>query len=88
MSSLVDAVSCCIDEIDKWMSSNRLKLNADKTQFIWLGSSFNLGKVDIQLVNLGAGTVLVQSNVNDLGVLLLLLLDSWCRAIMSTIISN
>ena len=70
VSSLVDAVSYCIDEIDKWMSSNRLKLNADKTQFIWLGSSFNLGKVDIQSVNLGAGTVLVQSNVNDLGVLI------------------
>ena len=70
MSSVVDAVSCCIDEIDKWMSSNRLKLNADKTQFIWLGSSFNLGKVNIQSVNLGAGTVLVQSNVNDLGVLI------------------
>ena len=69
MASLVD-VSDCIGEINYWMSSNRLKLNADKTQFIWLGSSFNLGKVDIQSVNPGAGTVLVQSNVNDLGVLI------------------
>ena len=69
VASLVDAVSDCIGEIDEWMSSNRLKLNADKTQFIWLGSSFNLGKVDIQSVNLGAGTVLVQSNVNDLGII-------------------
>ena len=47
---LVGAVSDCIGEIDKWMSSNRLKLNADKTQFIWLGSSFNLEKIDIQSV--------------------------------------
>ena len=66
VASLVDAVSCSIGEIDKWMSSNRLELNADKT----LGSSFNLEKVDIQSVNLGAGTVLVQSSVNDLGVLI------------------
>ena len=28
----------CVADIDKWMSSNRLKLNADKTQFIWLGT--------------------------------------------------
>ena len=45
------------------MSSNRLELNAEKTQFIWLGkfTPFNLEKVDIQSVNLGAGTVLVQN---------------------------
>ena len=28
----------CIKDIDRWMSSNRLKLNGDKTQFIWLGT--------------------------------------------------
>ena len=27
-------VASCIDAIDRWMSSNRLKLNSDKTQFI------------------------------------------------------
>jgi len=26
----------CVDEISHWMSVNRLKLNKDKTQFIWL----------------------------------------------------
>ena len=34
----------CIDSIDRWMSSNRLKLNADKTQFIWIGSPQQLRK--------------------------------------------
>ena len=28
----------CIGAIDKWMGSNKLKLNADKTQLIWLGT--------------------------------------------------
>ena len=25
----------CIDDFNRWMCSNRLKLNSDKTQFIW-----------------------------------------------------
>ena len=28
-----------IEAVRDWMSSNRLRLNADKTQFIWLGTS-------------------------------------------------
>ena len=35
---LVLKVTTCIGVVDAWMSSNRLKLNSDKTQFIWLGS--------------------------------------------------
>ena len=29
----------CIERVEGWMKSNRLKLNSDKTQFSWLGSS-------------------------------------------------
>ena len=35
----------CIADIHTWMSSNRLKLNADKTEFIWLGTRQQLSKV-------------------------------------------
>ena len=35
---MINKVASCIEEIDRWMSSNRLKLNSEKTQFIWLGS--------------------------------------------------
>ena len=28
----------CIERVERWMKSNRLKLNSDKTQFLWLGS--------------------------------------------------
>ena len=31
-------ILACIEAIDQWMSSNRLKLNASKTQFAWFGS--------------------------------------------------
>ena len=29
-------IALCIEEIEKWMTLNRLKLNSDKSQFIWL----------------------------------------------------
>ena len=32
------SLSSCIEELESWMTSNRLKLNAGKTQFIWTGS--------------------------------------------------
>ena len=44
-SSAADRLLRCIEDVDRWMSSNRLKLNADKTQFIWLGSAQMLQKV-------------------------------------------
>jgi len=28
----------CVKEIRQWMNANRLRLNEDKTQFIWLGT--------------------------------------------------
>jgi hypothetical protein len=39
-----DRLLRCIDDVDRWMSSNRLKLNADKTQFIWLGCHSSLSR--------------------------------------------
>ena len=37
-SSVVANFTACIAEIERWMASNRLKLNPDKTQFIWMGT--------------------------------------------------
>ena len=28
----------CVERLDLWMAQNRLKLNADKTQLMWLGT--------------------------------------------------
>lgn len=38
MSILADRFNRCIAEIERWMHSNRLKLNCDKSQFVWLAS--------------------------------------------------
>ena len=43
--SLVSRITDCSNAISQWMSSNRLKLNGDKTQFIWLGSRQRLAKI-------------------------------------------
>ena len=65
---MINKVASCIEEIDRWMSSNRLKLNSEKTQFIWLGSRQQLSKVGIDHVQLSNYAVTPQSTVCNLGV--------------------
>ena len=50
---LINFVTLCINEIEIWTSSNRLKLDTDKTQFIWLGTNQQLTKVCCQTISLG-----------------------------------
>ena len=60
LPSVLSKVTTCITEIDRWMNSNRLKLNSDKTQFIWLGSRHELLKVSIDSIDLGSCVVKFQ----------------------------
>ena len=39
-----DCFSMCVERIMVWMSSNRLRLNASKTEILWLGSSRRLAR--------------------------------------------
>jgi hypothetical protein len=60
----------CIEAIDKWMGSNRLKLNPDKTQIIWLGTRQRLAQLVISPVRLHDGTVIEPlTSVRILGVI-------------------
>ena len=68
--SSIELVTSCINQLDRWMSSNRLKLNSDKTQLIWLGSRQQLLKVNPDSILLGDATVRFQSSVVNLGVVL------------------
>jgi len=66
-----DAISClqaCVADVEQWMKTNRMRLNPQKTQLIWLGSQQQLDKVtttDIQLLN---ASIHPLSTVRDLGV--------------------
>ena len=46
-----------VADIDKWMSSNRLKINADKTEFLWIGSRQQQLKVHNQPLLVGGQLV-------------------------------
>ena len=52
------------------MSSNRLKLNADKTQFIWLGTGPQLTKVTSSTVTLDGVDTQLSDDVTCLGVVI------------------
>jgi len=50
------------------MDSNRLKLIADKTQVIWVGTRQQLDKIHITELQLQSANVLFAETVSDLGV--------------------
>jgi len=66
----VSTTVACVEAIDAWMRSNRLKTNADKTQLIWLGTKQQLDKLSITELSLLSAKVTFLSTVYDLGFLL------------------
>jgi len=68
-SSATSRLLVCAFDIDRWMSSNRLKLNVRKTEFIWLTTRQQLAKVDMSL-QLKDQLVVLLDKVRDLGVIL------------------
>ena len=60
----------CIAEVERWMSSNRLKLNADKTEFIWLGTRQQLAKLRSQPLIVGGQNIVPVQSARNLGVIL------------------
>jgi len=52
------------------MASNRLQLNEDKTQVIWLGTHQQLKKVTAHVLTLPNATAQLSTAVNDLSILL------------------
>jgi len=58
-----------INEIEVWMRSNRLRLNMDKTQVMWLGSKPQLAKITQQGLNIGGTVVMPVQTAKNLGCL-------------------
>ena len=52
------------------MTANCIKLNADKTEFIWLGTRQQLAKICSHPVTVGGKDVAPVQSVRDLGVFL------------------
>jgi hypothetical protein len=70
-SAAVQRLFDCITAIDNWMGSNRLKLNPEKAQVIWLGTRQRLIAVNITPIRLHDGTLITPStSVRNFGVIL------------------
>ena len=64
-------LSDCVNDVALWCASRRLKLNTEKTDFIWFGSRANLKKVNDRECSFQAGSDMIQPStvVRNLGVL-------------------
>ena len=69
-SVAMQRLAACVERIDQWMGSNRLKLNQDKTQMIWVGTRQQLSKVSATELVLSSAVVRFSTAVSDLGVLI------------------
>ena len=67
--SLAMNILSAIDSVKSWMSSNRLRLNYDKTQFIWFGTRQQLAKRDIHQLKAVSEALTSDDSVRNLGVL-------------------
>jgi len=70
MASSADQLQRCVLDIGHWMSTNRLKLNADKTELLFASSSHCCAalKGSYPMLKLGADTAVASSHVRLLGV--------------------
>ena len=59
-----------METLEAWMSSNRLRLNPTKTQYIWFGTRQQLAKIDMKALALEFPLITFSPFVRDLGIIL------------------
>ena len=69
MVQLAGVFSNCIAELESWMAMNRLKLNSDKTEFIWMTSRGRLRALqNVPTLNVGGTVITPSAGARNLGV--------------------
>jgi len=68
--TVTDRILACAADIDSWMSSNRLKLNAEKTEFIWLGTHQQMAKITLSPLQVKDQLITPLDKVRELGVII------------------
>jgi hypothetical protein len=63
------SLESCIHDIKRWMLLNMLKLNDDKTEFIYIGSPYYINKLKHNPVKIGDSIIHDTSSVKNLGVI-------------------
>ena len=59
MSDLAARISACADDILSWMQSNRLQLNADKTDLIWCATSRRVHRLQPTSIRVGSENITI-----------------------------
>jgi len=67
-SSVVAQFTRCLADVGDWMTASRQWLNPAKTQVLWLGSKFQIERVDIRQVPVLSSAVHIVNTARDLGV--------------------
>ena len=67
MPQLTSRLIHCIEIVGRWMSSNRLRLNPSKTEFLWLGSTRRLARCTFDPITIGGEIIQPSQTVRDLG---------------------
>ena len=57
-----DVLERCIQDIDNWMSANRLKLNPDETELLWTGTRYSLSRLTDGGSRLVLGTEVIDAS--------------------------
>jgi len=65
---LQQQLSTCVDEVARWMMSNRLQLNHNKTEVLWCANSRHQHQLPTGPVRIGNTSVMPVTAVRDLGV--------------------
>jgi len=60
----------CVEHLDLWMAQNRLKLNADKTQLMWMGTWQQLANLTVSQLEISALILDTGDRATDLSLLL------------------
>ena len=69
VDSALQRIESCLTDLHRWLSSNYLKLNEDKTEFIIVGSRQQRAKVHIDHLKVGSITIKPSDQVRNLGVI-------------------
>ena len=68
--ALARKVIATVDGVSAWMASNRLRLNLDKTQYLWLGSRERLAMLDKAQLAALLPALVESTSARDLGVII------------------
>ena len=68
--SILQSLNECVSDVSSWMTSNKLKLNEDKTEVMIIGTPAKVKAANISTVELGGEQVTATEAVRNLGVIM------------------